>query len=241
MSKVTRLILAFLTMAAGVLFVVVAATSAQASPYGHPFKCTLVVRTKANGVTIATLRCSGKLPDGTVAKFQCRQSPVAKPCKGPALPPTSIVPSPSSTRTVSAAAAAAPATAAKVLVVLHSAPRVLGSFTPDANGVVNANLTIPAGFTGNHTVEARVVSSNDPASFAPVLTNKLAAQTTRVMLPITIGTNSVVTRAAPMPTSASDSDSWGEVAVVGVAALGVVMLLGGGLLVFAGRRRRVTI
>lgn len=240
MSKVTRLILAFLTMAAGVLFVVTAATSAQASPYGHPFKCTLVERTRPNGVTIVTLRCSGKLPDGTVAKFQCRQKPVPQPCKGPLPLPTFTAPAPSSTRTVTAAAAA-PATSAKVLVVLHSAPRVLGSFAPDANGVVNANLTIPAGFTGNHTVEARVVTSNDPASLAPVLTSKIAAQTTRVMLPITIGTNSVVTRAAPIPTSGSEPDSWAAIAVIGVAALGVVLLAGGGLLIFAGRRRRVTV
>jgi hypothetical protein len=228
MTKSIRLVLAFLVMAAGVIFAVAASTAAQASPYGHPFTCHTIERTKPSGVTIVTLRCSGKMPDGTVAKYQCRQSPVAKPCKGPALPPTSTVP-----------AAPGAASSAKVLVVLHSTPKVLGAFTANSKGIVNATVTIPEGFTGHHTIEARVVNSTNPAMSAPVISSKLAAKTTRVMIPITVGVNSVITRSAQIGTGSTDQDNWVKVAVVGVGALGVVMLLGGGLLMFTGRRRRI--
>lgn len=213
MTKTIRFVLAFLTMAAGAVFLISAANSAQASPYGHPFTCNEITRVRPNGVTIVTLRCSGQLPSGEVRKYQCRLAPVPKPCKGPLLP--------------------------AVVVVLHSKPQVLGAFSPDANGVVNATVTIPNGFTGNHTVEARLVTKSTKQLLAPELSEAIAAQTTRVMLPLTVGKASAVSRssAAALPVTDTGS-SFGSVAVVGIGALGVVMLVGGGLLMFTGRRRR---
>jgi hypothetical protein len=232
-TKTIRLILAFLTMAAGAAFLVTAANSAQASPYGHPFKCVLKSRVRPSGVTVVSLRCSGVLPDGTIQKYQCRVSPLPEALQTPTPHTTCTGPYPPVT------SSAPPQPTDQVLVVLHSTPRVLGSFTPDSKGDINAAVSIPRGFTGNHTIEARVVKKTSPAAYAaPDLSAKLVGKTTRVMLPLTVGKAASVSRSSAAALPSTDSSNLGSVAVIGIGALGVVLLAGGGLLMFAGRRRR---
>ena len=63
----------------------------------------------------------------------------------------------------------------KVTVVLHSTPTVLGTFTADANGVVTATFTVPAGTAaGTHTL---VFEGNQGSYFQEAFQVAAAAQT----------------------------------------------------------------
>ena len=102
-----------------------------------------------------------------------------------------------------------------VIVYVHSAPVELGSTTASSTGSISTSVTVPASYTGSHTLEAVGQTSGVTASF-----------------PIQLGGSG----------SASGSGSGGlsstGVAVVGIGALGVVLLAGGGLMLFAGKRRK---
>jgi hypothetical protein len=111
-------------------------------------------------------------------------------------------------------------------------------FHLDSNGVVNATVTIPRGFTGHHTLEVRVVNPGNHAELAPQLNAELAATTTRVMMPFTVGKAGSMSGTSGAASPSADTSNLGSVAVIGIGALGVVLLAGGGLLMFAGRRRR---
>lgn len=101
---------------------------------------------------------------------------------------------------------------------LHSTPVALGVVTIDANGNFTAQVTIPSGTTlGAHTVEALDVASGDVAT-------------------------------APLTVTGSGTSGGGGgtlggtgVAVIGIGALGAVLLVGGLLMLMAGRRRKVTV
>ena len=104
-------------------------------------------------------------------------------------------------------------------LTLHSTPVDLGSVSTDANGNFAAQVTIPSSTpAGAHTIEALDMATGD------------------------------VTAAAITVSATSGGGGGGGgglagtgVAVIGVGALGVVLLAGGGLMLLAGRRRRVTI
>lgn len=107
--------------------------------------------------------------------------------------------------------------------VLHSAAVDLGSAQADANGNVSLVVTLPTGVTGAHTI---------------VLTGETSGRT--VSIPITI-------QAASAGGSGGSGGSGGGggglastgVAVLGIGGLGVVLLIGGGFLLLAGKRRGV--
>ncbi len=99
---------------------------------------------------------------------------------------------------------------------LHSSPVSLGSVTTDGNGEFSAVVTIPSDTTvGAHTIEAVDTPTGDVA-----------------VAPLTVTAGGGGT---PPPLGGTG------VAVIGIGALGVVLLVGGGLMLMAGRRRKVTI
>jgi 5'-nucleotidase len=103
---------------------------------------------------------------------------------------------------------------------LHSTPVALGVVSVDANGNFTAQVTIPAGTTnGAHTVEALDVASGDVAT-----------------APLTV-TGSTTGGGGPPGGTLGGTG----VAVIGIGALGAVLLVGGLLMLMAGRRRKVTV
>lgn len=104
-------------------------------------------------------------------------------------------------------------------LTLHSTPVGLGTVAVDSKGAFSAQVTIPAGTTpGAHVIEALDVATGDVTSAALTVT---ASGT---------GTG----------TGGGGGLAGTGVAVIGIGALGVVLLVGGGLMLMAGRRRKVT-
>jgi hypothetical protein len=106
-----------------------------------------------------------------------------------------------------------------VIIFIHSTRAELGSTTANADGTINTTVTIPASYKGAHTLEAVGQTSGVTAS-----------------TPIQLGGSTTGTGSGSG--SGSGLSSTG-VAVVGIGALGVVLLAGGGLLLIAGRRRKI--
>lgn len=106
-----------------------------------------------------------------------------------------------------------------VNLTLHTATYSLGSATVAADGTFSTTVDLPDGVTGNHTVVGTDPATGDTAS-----------------ADITIGGSG---------TGDTSGSSGGlsntGVAVLSIGALGVVLLVGGGLLMLAGRRRKVTV
>lgn len=101
----------------------------------------------------------------------------------------------------------------KVTVVLHSTPQVLGTFTADANGVVTATFTVPAGtVVGDHTL---VFEGNLGSYYQETFT--VAAST------------------AVTPAGSNLAYTGADVAVP--LALGGALVLAGGGALFVSRRR----
>jgi hypothetical protein len=99
---------------------------------------------------------------------------------------------------------------------LHSTPVGLGTVSTDANGQFSAEITVPSDTTpGAHTVQALDTPTGDIAAAA---------------LEVTAGGGGT----SPPPIAGTG------VAVIGIGALGVVLLVGGGLMLMAGRRRKVS-
>ncbi len=98
----------------------------------------------------------------------------------------------------------------------------LGSTTTDSTGAYNTTVTLPAGVTGVHTIN--VIGESSGCSGAAA---------------INIG--------AVGSGGGSGGESGGGglastgVAVAGIGAVGLVLLVGGGLMLMAGRRRKATI
>lgn len=106
-----------------------------------------------------------------------------------------------------------------VNITLHTATYPLASPTADASGAFTTTVTLPAGVSGRHTIVAVDPTTGQTASVA-----------------ITIGAPSAAPGAAPGGGGLSNTG----VAVISIGALGVVLLVGGGLMLLAGRRRRVS-
>jgi hypothetical protein len=113
-----------------------------------------------------------------------------------------------------------------ITLQLFSTPVTLGTTTADPTGAFSTSVTIPASTpVGNHTIVATGNTSGTTASTG-----------------IVVGTAS--TTGAGTGTS-SGSSSGGSLAFTGadlaaMAGVGAIALALGGMLVFAGRRRRVT-
>jgi hypothetical protein len=102
-----------------------------------------------------------------------------------------------------------------VSLTLHSTPVSLGTAHTNGAGSFSQGVTIPASTTsGSHTITA-VDAAGDTASASLTVTGSSGSST-------------------PPSTGLAGTG----VAVIGIGALGVVLLIGGGLMLLAGRRRK---
>jgi len=101
-------------------------------------------------------------------------------------------------------------------ITLHSAVVTLGSFTTDSSGSFTATVTIPSDVSGTHT---------------------LVAATSVASTSITLNIGGT---APPNGGGKPGGIAFTGAAVIGVGFLGVALLVGGGILLFAGRRRKVS-
>jgi hypothetical protein len=110
-----------------------------------------------------------------------------------------------------------------ITLVLHSTPVTLGTTPADSQGSFSTTVTIPADTTpGNHTIIATGNTSGSTAS-----------------------TSIVVVSATTSGGTSTSGSSGGGLAFTGahiaaMAGVGAIALALGGMLVFAGRRRRIT-
>lgn len=112
-------------------------------------------------------------------------------------------------------------------ITLHTVVISLGTATADASGNFGFSFTLPSGVTGGHTIIAAGRTSGRSASIA-----------------ITVGQGVGGVGTGSGSGSAGGSGSGGNlastgVAIIGIAALGAVLLGGGAALLISGRRRRV--
>jgi hypothetical protein len=100
---------------------------------------------------------------------------------------------------------------------LHTVTYTLAGAHTDSSGGFSVTVTLPAGVTGSHTIVSKGLTSGITASIS-----------------ISIG-----------GTSSGGSSSGGlsstGVAVVGIAGLGTALLIGGGIMLMAGKRRKVKV
>jgi hypothetical protein len=105
----------------------------------------------------------------------------------------------------------------RINLSLHSAPISLGSALTDSSGSFSRTVTLPAGVTGQHDIVATDTSTGQTASVS-----------------LTIG---------GAATGGGGGGGGGlsstGVAVIGIGALGLVLLGGGGMMLYAGRRHTV--
>lgn len=106
-----------------------------------------------------------------------------------------------------------------VSLVLNSEPQSAGTVQADADGRFSASVTIPAGLTGRHVLTATGASTGS----------------------VTSGSFTIVASCDATPVAAQGS-SGGGLAYTGVpayalAAGAILLLLGGAVLLFLGRRR----
>jgi 5'-nucleotidase len=107
----------------------------------------------------------------------------------------------------------------QVTLTLHTKTFTLTTVTTDADGNFSAAVTLPAGVDGKHTIDA-TGSTNDKASGKITLTNCAG----------TAGQG-----------AGSGGLSNTGVAVLSIAGVGVLLLIGGTFLVVSGRRRRALV
>ena len=105
----------------------------------------------------------------------------------------------------------------EVTLTLHTVVVTLGSATPNSSGGFSRSVSLPAGVTGTHTIVASGGSANDTASVT-----------------IDIGAP------AGGSTSSGGNLSSTGVAIIGIGSLGLLLLIGGGVTLLAGRRRKAT-
>jgi hypothetical protein len=117
-----------------------------------------------------------------------------------------------------------------ITIVLHSLPATVGTTTADPSGNFSTTVTIPADTPlGSHTITATGNTSGTTASAGILVSTSTASGTAS-------GSSGGV---------ASTGSSGGSLAFTGAdlaatAGVGAIALALGGMLVFAGRRRRAT-
>ena len=100
--------------------------------------------------------------------------------------------------------------------VLHSVPFTLAPAVTDASGNFATTVALPMGFTGVHTISSTGATTGRTAT-------------------VTITIGGTTTAAAPT----SNGLAFTGAAVIGIGSLAVLLLVGGGLMLFASRRRKV--
>lgn len=109
-----------------------------------------------------------------------------------------------------------------VNLTLHTATYNLGSAQTDANGGFTTSITLPAGVSGTHTLTGTGMTSHGVASVTLVIGGS--------------GTGAV---------GGSSGGGGGlsntGAAVIGAGALGISLLIGGLLMLLAGRRRKAQV
>ncbi len=104
----------------------------------------------------------------------------------------------------------------QINVTLHTTVYNLGTATADSSGATTTTVTLPAGVSGAHTIVAVGATSGPSASIA-----------------ITIG-------GAPGGGGGGGGGLPNTgVAAIGIGAVGVALIVGGGAALLAGRRRRI--
>jgi hypothetical protein len=129
-------------------------------------------------------------------------------------------PAPGGTITIACTGAHANVT---LTIILHSKGIVLGTITTDSSGTGSTSVTLPSGITGHHVLLIR-----DPLG-----------GTAAIPINIGGGLGAAGAHAGSSGSSGGDTALTG-VAVIGIAALGVLLLVGGGLLLLTGRRKTTT-
>ncbi len=112
-----------------------------------------------------------------------------------------------------------------VTLTLRTQTFPLGSVTADASGGFTASVTLPSEVTGSHTIVA---------AGAATTTNSNTATAG-----ITIACSGVGGTGGGGGGGGGGLATTG-IAVIGIGSLGLVLLLGGGLMLLAGKRRRVS-
>ncbi|TAM91032.1 MAG: hypothetical protein EPN43_04870 [Jatrophihabitans sp.] len=107
----------------------------------------------------------------------------------------------------------------QVSIDFHSTVVHLATVTANVDGAYTATVTIPTGQCGAHTIVATDVTTGNTAS-------------TAVTLPACTASTGTGTGGGLSATG---------VAVAGIGAVGVALLLGGGLMLLLGRRRRANV
>jgi hypothetical protein len=114
-----------------------------------------------------------------------------------------------------------------VNLVLHTKAYSLGSATTDAAGAFSKTVQLPAGVTGSHTI---------------VITDPTTGQTSSMAITIESSSSSGgASGGASGGSSGGGGLSNTGVAVLGIGGLGAALLLGGGVMLLAGRRRKVAV
>jgi hypothetical protein len=109
-------------------------------------------------------------------------------------------------------------------VTLHSAPVQVGTFTTDAQGTATMSVNIP----GDTQFGQHELWFDDP----------LTAKDPDAIVSITVNASGTLGNGSGNGNGGGLAGT--GVAVVGIGALGVVLLVGGGLMLLAGRRRKVS-
>jgi hypothetical protein len=126
-------------------------------------------------------------------------------------------PAPGGTITIQCSGAHANVT---LTIILHSKGIFLGTMTTDSSGAGTASVTLPSGVTGHHVLLIR-----DPLGGTSAI-------------PIDIGGSAKAGARAGNAGNSDGDPALTGVAVAGIGALGLVLLVGGGLMLLAGRRRK---
>lgn len=108
-------------------------------------------------------------------------------------------------------------------LTLHSAVYQLGSTKADSSGSFSATVTLPSGVSGRHEIVATGVTSG-----------------VKAITSICIGSCSTAAGAGGAGSGGGGLASTG-VAVAAIGGFGLILLIGGGMLLMAGRRRKAIV
>jgi hypothetical protein len=122
-------------------------------------------------------------------------------------------------------------TAGSVALSLQSGTASLSSVTADANGNFSTTVALPSGIDGTHTIVAAQGGVTATVGVTIDCGGSGAGG-------VNVGTGTGGSGTGGSGTSGGLSNT--GVAVIGIGSLGVILLIGGGVLLLAGRRHRVS-
>ncbi|WP_433065911.1 fibronectin type III domain-containing protein [Dactylosporangium sp. CS-033363] len=120
-----------------------------------------------------------------------------------------------------------------ITVVIYSAPQTLATTTTDGSGAFSVSVTVPAGYTGQHTLVASGVDSNGTARYLTLGVDVLEQHAVVPAAPVSHGDTTG---------SETDSDTTTSLPVTGdpiesIALFGLCMLLAGFAITVLSRQR----